>query len=172
MSNMRWCIDKAELNRSGKDRLEIRGWIWNKKGRKLSAKVYADKQEELTYKLTWVKRPDVQKYLKLSEDSGNLGFVIYIQDVSKFWNDFKELEVLFSDGTEKAQVFQKEFSEIKKMYANSLFQYHIDSASIVEDSVIVRGWAAFIRRKCVRFWSRTARTERLRMRVRERCVRM
>ena len=31
MGTMRWCIDKADLNHSGKDRFEIKGWIWSKK---------------------------------------------------------------------------------------------------------------------------------------------
>lgn len=39
MSTMRWCIDEADVNRSGKNRFEIKGWIWSKKGNAITAEV-------------------------------------------------------------------------------------------------------------------------------------
>lgn len=148
MSTMRWCIDKAELNRSGKNRFEIRGWVWSKKSKRITVKVCGDKNQEIPYKITWLKRPDVQKYLKLEDGNQELGFVIYIQDISGLWGKFQELEVFFSDSVEKVQVFEKKFAEIEKMYTKSLMKYHVDSAVIVEDSILVRGWALYKNQLC------------------------
>ena len=55
MGTMRWCIDKADLNHSGKDRFEIKGWIWSKKSKKPEVQVYGNKNQEIPYKITWVK---------------------------------------------------------------------------------------------------------------------
>lgn len=84
MGTMRWCIDKADLNHSGKDRFEIKGWIWSKKSKKPEVQVYGNKNQEIPYKITWVKRPDVQKYLKLKEDETELGFSISINGYQGF----------------------------------------------------------------------------------------
>lgn len=143
MSAMRWCIDKAELNRSGKDRFEIRGWIYHKKGEQPEVRVWGEQKQEIPFKITWIKRPDVENYLKLKDYTGNLGFVIHIKDISQLWDSFQVLEVGFSDSSECVQVFRKEFSEIKETYTKSLIKYNIDSAAIIEDMVVVRGWALY-----------------------------
>ena len=139
MSTMRCCIDKAEMNHSGKDRFEIRGWIYSKKGREITAVVKADRKQDIPYKMVNVKRPDVQKALGLEDDSEKLGFVIYIKDISKFWNSFEELELSFTDSVETIEVYKEKFSKIQKLYEKSLIKYSIDSAAIVEDMVRVKG---------------------------------
>lgn len=143
MGTMRWCIDKADLNHSGKDRFEIKGWIWSKKSKKPEVQVYGNKNQEIPYKITWVKRPDVQKYLKLKEDETELGFSISINGVSGLWDSCTQLEVFFSDSVERVQVYKKEFSEIKQNYIKSLIKYSIDGVSFAEDMVLVRGWALY-----------------------------
>ena len=113
MSTMRCCIDKAEVNHSGKDRFEIRGWIYSKKGREITALVKADNKQDIPYKIVRVERPDVQKALKLKEESVKLGFIIYIKDISKLWNSFEELEVSFTDNLETIQVLKLSFQKLK-----------------------------------------------------------
>ena len=51
MRTMKCCIDKAEVNHSGKDRFEVRGWIYSKKGREIQAIVQADNKHDLPYKI-------------------------------------------------------------------------------------------------------------------------
>lgn len=148
MSTMRCCIDKAEMNHSGKDRFEIRGWIYSKKGREITAVVKADRKQDIPYKMVNVKRPDVQKALRLEDDSVKLGFVIYIKDISKLWNSFEELELSFTDSVETIEVYKEKFSKIQKLYEKSLIKYNIDSAAILEDMVRVKGWALYKNRKC------------------------
>lgn len=148
MSTMRCCIDKAEMNHSGKDRFEIRGWIYSKKGREITAVVKADRKQDIPYKMVNVKRPDVQKALRLEDDSVKLGFVIYIKDISKLWNSFEELELSFTDSVETIEVYKEKFSKIQKLYEKSLIKYNIDSATILEDMVRVKGWALYKNRKC------------------------
>ena len=72
--------------------------------------MYGNKNQEIPYKITWVKRPDVQKYLKLKEDETELGFSISINGVSGLWDSCTQLEVFFSDSVERVQVYKKEFS--------------------------------------------------------------
>ena len=154
MSTMRCCIDKAEVNHSGKDRFEIRGWIYSKKGREITALVKADNKQDSPYKIVRVERPDVQKALKLKEESVKLGFIIYIKDISKLWNSFEELEVSFTDNLETIQVFKIKFSKIKKLYSKNLIKYNVDSAMCMEDWVLVRGWALYKGKPCpVSIWN-------------------
>lgn len=66
-----------------------------KKSKKPEVQVYGNKNQEIPYKITWVKRPDVQKYLKLKEDETELGFSISINGVSGLWDSCTQLEVFF-----------------------------------------------------------------------------
>lgn len=143
MRTMKCCIDKAEVNHSGKDRFEVRGWIYSKKGREIQAIVQVDNKHDLPYKIVHVHRPDVQKALKLEDDSEKLGFIIYIKDISKLWNSFEELEISFTDSEQTIQVFKIKFEKIRKMYAKNLLKYNVDSAVFSEDKILVRGWSLY-----------------------------
>lgn len=148
MSTKYWCIDKAEPNHWGKDRFEIKGWIWSKKDRNFSVKVYGDKKQEIPYRISWGKRPDVEKYLKLQGNSIDFGFTILIPEISKLWDLYKELEVVFCHNDEIIRVFHEDLSAIKELCIKNRIQYHVDSACIQEDMAFVKGWAFYKKEVC------------------------
>lgn len=148
MSTMRWCIDEADVNRSGKNRFEIKGWIWSKKGNAITAEVKDSSGQDIPYRISWINRPDVQKYLKIEDSELKLGFIIYIDDISKLWEKKGEIEVKFSDSVETVKVFQREWKDIKQRYIKNLIKYHVDSACILEDYVLIKGWAFYKKERC------------------------
>lgn len=148
MSTMRWCIDEADVSRSGKDRFEIRGWIWSKKSQNVTCKVKNSNGQEILYKISWIKRADVQKYLKLAESDLKLGFIIYIDHISKLWDEKGQIEVIFSDTAETVQVFQRPWVDIKQRYIKNLIKFHVDSACIIENYVVIKGWAFYKKEPC------------------------
>lgn len=148
MSTMRWCIDEADISRSGKDRFEIRGWIWSKKSQNVTCKVIDSNGQEIPYKISWIKRTDVQKYLKLDNSDLKLGFIIYIDHISKLWDKKGQIEVEFSDIAETAKVFQRDWMEIKQRYIKNLIKFHVDSACIIENYVVIKGWAFYKKEVC------------------------
>src|SRR5699024_2972513 len=92
--------------------------------------------------------PDVQKYLKIEDSELKLGFIIYIDDISKLWEKKGEIEVKFSDSVETVKVFQREWKDIKQRYIKNLIKYHVDSACILEDYVLIKGWAFYKKERC------------------------
>ncbi len=148
MSTFRWCIDKAAIQSSGKDVYEIQGWIWDKKENKLQVKIFGNQEQELPYKIVWKRRPDVQKYLGLREENLKLGFIVTISNMSQYWEKGGQLCLVFSNSAEKIQVYERELSDIRKSYIRGFTQYNVDSACIVGDMVMVKGWALYKQKEC------------------------
>ena len=139
----------------------IGGWCVPAKGEQIEIRMLADGKVSLPCGISSCARPDVRRArpdLKIKDDQ--IGFSVKLEALEQMFKNFRTLEVVAVQGTEKKLLLTRKIEEMKAGYRNSALIYFIDEQLKADGQILLKGWivSAFPKE---RIWLRDAEGKKL-----------
>ena len=130
-------------------------------GEQIEIRMLADGKVSLPCGISSCARPDVRRArpdLKIKDDQ--IGFSVKLEALEQMFKNFRTLEVVAVQGTEKKLLLTRKIEEMKAGYRNSALIYFIDEQLKADGQILLKGWivSAFPEE---RIWLRDAEGKKL-----------
>lgn len=139
MNGIYYNLDNARIDAEKNDCYSIDGWVYSSEGKAYEFQVLAD-GKPVAFVLTHHARPDVFEVLHLDGTQGELGFMIFIDDIKEVLLGCSKLEVVLTSEGESQAILQKGAADVLNEY-NCTIRYNVERVDMERGNMILQGWA-------------------------------